>query len=78
MLFGSFGIWAAVTAHDLRRTAARANAALTDRPATAAVEHAVTSAVNKIFSYDYTDVASDARPPPRPCSPVPRSGSTTS
>jgi Mce-associated membrane protein len=57
VVFGSFGIWASVAAHSLRSTAASANTALTSRAATASVEHAVTSAVNTIFSYDYADVA---------------------
>ena len=54
---GSFGIWASVAAHDLRSTAAGANAALVDRTDTAAVLRAVTGAVDEIFSYDYADVA---------------------
>jgi len=57
VLLGSFGIWALVTAHDLRATAATANTALTSRAATASAEQAVTRAVNTIFSYDYADVA---------------------
>lgn len=57
VVFGSFGIWASLAAHDLRSTAGSANAALVDRPDTAAVLRAVTGAVDQIFSYDYADVA---------------------
>jgi Mce-associated membrane protein len=56
VLFGGFGVWATVAAHSLRATAASANGALVDRPATSAVERTVTGAVNTIFSYSYTDV----------------------
>ena len=57
VLLGGFGIWAAVTAHSLRAAAGGANGALVDRPATAAVDRAVTGAVEQIFSYSYADVA---------------------
>ncbi len=57
VVFGSFGIWAAVAAHSLRSVAAAANAALVDRAATASVVHAVSGAVDEIFSYNYADVA---------------------
>jgi Mce-associated membrane protein len=55
IIFGSLGIWAAVAAHNLRAAAANANAALVDQAATRSVEHAVSSAVNTIFSYSYAD-----------------------
>lgn len=57
VIFGGFGIFAVVAGHGLRATAATANTALVDRPATASVEHAITSAVDTIFSYSYADVA---------------------
>lgn len=57
VLAGGFGIWATVAAHSLRATASSANGALVDGPGTAAVERAVTSAVDTIFSYSYLDVA---------------------
>lgn len=57
IVIGSLGIWAALAAHDLRSSAASANTAVTDEPATRSVERAVTSAVNTIFSYDYADTA---------------------
>ena len=57
VLLGGFGIWATVAAHSLRTAAASANGALVDRPATSAVERAVTGAVEQIFSYSYADVA---------------------
>lgn len=57
IVVGSLGIWAAVAAHDLRASAASANAALVDESATQGVERAVTAAVNTIFSYSYADTA---------------------
>lgn len=57
VIFGGVGVWATVAGHGLRATAASANTALVDRPATASVERAVTSAVDEIFSYSYADVA---------------------
>ena len=57
VLFGGFGVFATVAGHGLRATAASANTALVDRPATASAERAVTRAVQEIFSYSYTDVA---------------------
>ena len=56
VLLGGFGAWATVAAHSLRTAAASANDALVDRPATSAVERAVTGAVELIFSYSYADV----------------------
>ncbi len=57
VIFGGFGVWATVAAHGLRAAAATANTALVDRPATASVEHDITSAIDTIFSYSYADVA---------------------
>jgi Mce-associated membrane protein len=58
---GSFGIWATVAAQHLRAAAATANTALVNPAATRAVQREVTSAVNTIFSYNYTDVAKTRR-----------------
>jgi Mce-associated membrane protein len=57
IVVGSLGIWAAVSAHDLRASASSANTALVDQSATQGVERAVTAAVNTIFSYSYADTA---------------------
>jgi Mce-associated membrane protein len=57
VIFGGFGVFATVAGHGLHAAAATANTALVDRPATASVEHAITSAVDTIFSYSYADVA---------------------
>jgi Mce-associated membrane protein len=57
VVLGALGGWAAVEAHDLRTSAAIANGALVDASATGAVTHAVTSAVNTVFSYNYADTA---------------------
>jgi len=57
VIFGGFGIWATVAAHGLRSTAASANTALVDRPATASVQRDITKAIDTIFSYSYADVA---------------------
>jgi Mce-associated membrane protein len=57
VVLGALGAWAAVAAHDLRASAASANDALVDVSATRAVTRDVTSAVNTIFSYNYTDTA---------------------
>jgi len=57
IIVGSLGIWAAVSAHDLRASASSANTALVDGSATQGVERAVTAAVNTIFSYSYADTA---------------------
>ena len=57
VLLGGFGLWATVAAHSLRASAASANGAIVDRPATTSVERAVSGAVEQIFSYSYTDVA---------------------
>ena len=57
VLLGSFGIWAVVSAHDLRAAAADANVALVDRATTRTVNREITSAVETIFSYNYADTA---------------------
>jgi len=54
---GSFGIWAMVSAHGLRATAADANVALVDRATTRTVNREITGAVETIFSYNYADTA---------------------
>jgi Mce-associated membrane protein len=56
VVFGSFGVWAEVGSHSLRQAAASANVALVSPTQTRAVQQQVTSAVNTIFSYSYTDV----------------------
>lgn len=61
VIFGGFGVFATIAGHDLRSTAATSNTALVDRPATASVQRAITSAVNTIFSYSYADVAKTRR-----------------
>lgn len=61
VLLGGFGVWASVAAHDLRGSEAGQNVALTDAAATGAVKRQVTSAVNTIFSYSYTDTAATRR-----------------
>jgi Mce-associated membrane protein len=57
VIFGGFGVFATIAGHGLHATAATANTALVDRPATTSVERAVTSEVDTIFSYSYADVA---------------------
>jgi Mce-associated membrane protein len=57
VILGGFGVFATIAGHSARTAAATANTAVVDRPATASVERAVTSAVNTIFSYSYADVA---------------------
>ena len=61
VLLGGFGVWATVTAHDLRASSAGQNAALVDAAATSAVKHQVSSAVDTIFSYRYTGTAATRR-----------------
>ncbi|HET7014949.1 MAG TPA: hypothetical protein VFI65_13625 [Streptosporangiaceae bacterium] len=56
VIFGGFGVWATVAGHGLRATAATANTALVDRPATTSVERSVTRTIDTIFSYSYADV----------------------
>ncbi len=55
VVLGAFGIWATVTAHDLRAAAASSNGALVDASATTAVTRQVSGAVDTIFSYSYAD-----------------------
>jgi Mce-associated membrane protein len=57
VVFGSFGVRAEVGSHSLRQAAASANVALVSPARTRAVQQQVTSAVNTIFSYRYSDVA---------------------
>ncbi len=61
VLLGGFGVWATLTARSRRADAATQNVALTDTAATSAVKHQVTSAVDTIFSYRYTDTAATRR-----------------
>jgi Mce-associated membrane protein len=61
VLLGGFGAWATVQAHNQRATNAQQNLALTNGPATSAVRHQVSSAVQEIFSYSYTDTAKTRR-----------------
>jgi Mce-associated membrane protein len=60
LLLGAFAGYAGSRAHQLRADAAT-NTALTDSAATSEVTGQVTSAVNTIFSYDYTDLAKTER-----------------
>lgn len=57
VILGGFGVFATVSGHGLRATAATANTALVDRPATASVQRDITRAIEVIFSYSYADVA---------------------
>jgi Mce-associated membrane protein len=61
VLLGAFGAWATVQAHNQRADNAQQNLALTNGPATSAVRHQVTSAIQAIFSYSYTDTAKTRR-----------------
>jgi Mce-associated membrane protein len=61
VLLGAFGAWATVQAHDQRATNAQQNLALTNGPATSAVRRQVSSAIQAIFSYSYTDTAKTRR-----------------
>ena len=60
VLLGAFAGFAAERAHRLRANATT-NTALTDSAATSEVTGQVTSAINTIFSYDYTDLAETQR-----------------
>lgn len=60
VLLGAFAGFAGERAHRLRADAAT-NTALTDSAATSEVTGQVTSAINTIFSYDYTDLAKTQR-----------------
>ncbi len=55
VVLGAFGVWAAVASGSVGASAAPQNVALTDGAATRAVDRQITSAVNTIFSYNYTD-----------------------
>jgi Mce-associated membrane protein len=61
VLLGAFGAWATVQAHNQRAANAQQNLALTNAPATSAVRHQVSSAIQAIFSYSYTDTAKTRR-----------------
>jgi Mce-associated membrane protein len=61
VLLGGFGAWATAAAHNPRTTNAQQNLALTNGPATSAVRHQVSSAIQAIFSYSYTDTARTRR-----------------
>jgi Mce-associated membrane protein len=61
VLLGGFGAWATVQAHNQRSANAQQNLALTNGPATSAVRHQVSSAIQAIFSYSYTDTAKTRR-----------------
>jgi len=55
VILGAFGVWATVASGSVGASAAPQNVALTDGAATKAVDRQITSAVNTIFSYNYTD-----------------------
>jgi Mce-associated membrane protein len=57
VLLGGFGVWATLHASSLRAGNAGQNVALTDASGTAAVKQQVGSAIDRIFSYRYTDTA---------------------
>jgi Mce-associated membrane protein len=61
VLLGGFGALATVQAHNQRAANAQQNLALTNGPATSAVTHQVSSAIQTIFSYSYTDTAKTRR-----------------
>jgi len=61
VLLGGFGAWATVQAHNQRAANAQQNLALTNGPATSAVRRQVSSAIQAIFSYSYTDTAKTRR-----------------
>lgn len=54
VVLGAFGVWATVASGSVGASSAQ-NVALTDGAATRAVDRQITSAVNTIFSYNYTD-----------------------
>jgi Mce-associated membrane protein len=60
VLFGAFAVYAGVRWQRLV-SASSSNAALTDNAATSEVTGQVSSAVNLLFSYDYTDLARTER-----------------
>ena len=62
VVLAGFGVWATLHASSLRSdTAAQANTALTDGPATATVRREISAAVNTIFSYNYANTAATRR-----------------
>lgn len=61
VLLGGFAVFAALRAAHLRGTAAASNAALTDNATTSTVNGQITTAVNTIFSYDYTKLDATAQ-----------------
>jgi Mce-associated membrane protein len=61
VLLGVFGAWATVQANNQRADNAQQNLALTNGPATSSVRHQVTTAIQAIFSYSYTDTAKTRR-----------------
>jgi Mce-associated membrane protein len=58
VVIGAVGGWAFVAAHDLRAAAATSNGALVDASVTRDLTRQVSSAVDTIFSYSYTDTLS--------------------
>jgi Mce-associated membrane protein len=61
VLLGGFGAWATVQAHNERAANAQQNLALTNGAATSTVRHQVSSAIQAIFSYSYSDTAKTRR-----------------
>jgi Mce-associated membrane protein len=57
VLFGGVAVWCGVQTAQLRTNASATNTALTDAAATAEVKRQITSAVNTVFSYDYSHVS---------------------
>ena len=55
VVLGAFGVWATVASGSVGASAAPQNVALTDGAATRTVDRQIISAVNTIFSYNYTD-----------------------
>ena len=61
VVLGGFGTWATLEANSLNAHAAPPNIALTNGPATSAVNRQVAHAVNTVFSYNYADTAATRR-----------------
>jgi Mce-associated membrane protein len=61
VVLGAFGAWATVQANSLNAGAGPPNTALTNGPATSAVNRQVAHAVNTVFSYNYADTAATRR-----------------
>jgi Mce-associated membrane protein len=61
VVLGAFGAWATTAANSLNAGAAPPNIALTNGPATSAVNRQITRAVNTVFSYSYADTAATRR-----------------